>query len=518
MTKKVLAIANYRVSSDEQLLSNSLARQEMSVSGAADRLNAEIVRDWSGSVSSKAGTNVKRKDLLEMLEFCKTHKNIKYAIFDEYDRFMRSVNEGPYFEVLFEQLGVKVWYASETDAFNGNDAMAKFMRSMSAYKAEGSNEERQRKSIAGQTAALKMGRYPFSPKPGYKRGYERGIQEIHPVRGPALRDILIKIASYQITPSQGLVELNKSDFVKGHSLYKMDKFRKIVTDPFYAGIVEIDKQVKFRNEDGLHDALISKDQHNELLKIMNGKAKNQKGPRKNGNPKYPGNNITVCNACLDEKNGKFVGFDHGNGHSSTIYERYRCRTCNRCLTRQELHEGIEMQFKDNPIVEGGVEDFIEALGIVWKRRQGQAGQEASRLRNKIRFIQEGIDNQVEAATDPSNTSIKEEILIAIDKKRTDVTILEDEIERINNDTKKIEERFLRFAFNFADTMGKRFLDPSLSQENRLRCKQIMFPAGFYVNTNKKVYTPEKSLLITLAAMKKDTEVSDNSHLVRVRGL
>jgi DNA invertase Pin-like site-specific DNA recombinase len=147
MSKKILAIANCRVSSIEQLLNNSLPRQELSVYAAAEKLGAEIVHVWSGSVSSKAGTNVNRKDLEQMLDMCKKNKAIKYAIFDEYDRYMRSVNEGPYFEVLFQMQGVKVWYASESDAFNGNDAMAKFMRSMSAFKAEGSNEERQKKSI-----------------------------------------------------------------------------------------------------------------------------------------------------------------------------------------------------------------------------------------------------------------------------------------------------------------------------------------------------------------------------------
>src|SRR5690242_2607656 len=116
MSKKICAIANCRVSSDDQLKNNSLVRQKMSVETASKNLGVEIIKFWSGSVSSKAGTNIKRKDLLEMLEFCKEHKSVKYAIFDEYDRFMRSVNEGPYFEVLFEQAGVKVWYASETDA------------------------------------------------------------------------------------------------------------------------------------------------------------------------------------------------------------------------------------------------------------------------------------------------------------------------------------------------------------------------------------------------------------------
>ncbi len=41
----------------------------------------------------------------------------------------------------------------------------------------------------------------------------------------------------------------------------------------------------------------------------------------------------------------------------------------------------------------------------------------------------------------------------------------------------------------------------------------MFPAGFYVNADKKFYTPEKSLLITLLSNKKDAEAPLESHLV-----
>lgn len=86
MSRRVLAIANYRVSSDEQLLNNSLARQEESVLRAANDLGVEIIRTWSGSVSSKKGSNVNRKDLEEMLEVCKKDRRIKYVIIDELDR------------------------------------------------------------------------------------------------------------------------------------------------------------------------------------------------------------------------------------------------------------------------------------------------------------------------------------------------------------------------------------------------------------------------------------------------
>ncbi|HEU5187955.1 MAG TPA: recombinase family protein [Candidatus Saccharimonadales bacterium] len=165
MSKQPLAIATCRVSSIEQLDSNSLTRQLESVTKASEYLNAPIPKDgvWSGSVSSKSGRNYSRKDLNEMLAYCKKNPRIKYLIVDEIDRFMRSIDEMFYFEVLFrESVGVKVWYAEDPD-LNSDDPFTKLRRAMEAFKAEGSNLERQLKSIKGQKAAIEEGRWPFSP-------------------------------------------------------------------------------------------------------------------------------------------------------------------------------------------------------------------------------------------------------------------------------------------------------------------------------------------------------------------
>lgn len=514
MAKSILAIALCRVSSLEQLENNSLNRQREAVLKAAKELNVSIPDDcwWSGSVSSKRGTNVDRKDLQEMIDRCKKDKRIKYAVVDEPDRFMRSIDEAAYFEVTFRQLGVTVWYASDPE-LNKGDLASKLLKFTKYLSAEGSNEERQHKSIAGQTKALMEGRYPFAPKPGYKRGYERAIQEIHEVRGQILQSVLIKIAMKLTTPTQGLVELNKSDFVIGRSLYKMDKFRKIVTDPFYAGIVEVDKQVKVRNENGLHDPLITKEQHLELIRIMNDKKKTQVGARKNGNPKYPLSNLVSCDSCITKTNGRFVGFDHGNGRSKTlVYEKYRCRACGKYLTRNELHSKIEKQFKDNPINPEGLKDLIEALNIVWTQQEGQAEQEANRIKHKIKSLNETISNQVEAAADPTNSSIKQDILDIIVRRKEEVIDLEDQLAKLGDGVDADKERFLKFAFDFIENMGNRFLD--ISPENRLRCKQLVFPSGFYLDSNNKVYTPEISPLYRLATNKKDPSVSEKSLLVQ----
>ncbi len=519
MPKQNLAIALCRVSSLEQLESNSLSHQKDNVLKAADELGVIIPEDgiWSGHVSSKKGVNFDRKDLKEMLEYCGKHPNVKYLIVQEVDRFMRSPDEQVYFQVLFmNKVGVKIWYADKPE-LNKDDIYAGLMRYMEGFRAAGSNDERQRKSISGQTKALEDGRFPFSPKPGYKRGTEVGVQELHPVKGPILRATLVKIATHKTTPTQALIELNKSDFVIGHSLYKMDKFRKIVTDPFYAGIVEIHKQVQVRNENGLHEALISTEHHLELLRIMDSKKKTQSGPRKNGNPKYPVSNLVSCSECTDKTNGRFVGYDHGNGKNpALVYEKYRCRACKRYLTRQDLHPKIQQQFKNNPLNKYGVNDLIEALDIVWKQKEGQAEQETARLNFKIKSITETIGNQALAAIDPSNALIKQEILSNIAKRKFEVKDLEEQLSKLKYKSETDRERFLKFAFDFAENMGSRFLE--ISPENRLRCKQIVFPAGFYLDTNNKVYTPEISYLIRLAAKKKDAEASIDSHLVRVKRL
>lgn len=213
MTKQIQAITNCRVSSSEQELNGSLKRQSEAVDEAANKLGATIVERWSGSVSSKRGTNIDRPDIKEMIAYCKQNKQVKYLIVDEPDRFMRSVDEGIYFEVVFKQLGVKVWYASDP-ILNGDDLSAKLLKFSKYFSAEGSNDERIHKSVSGQETALKSGRYPFSPKPGYMKGMRTGIPEVHPVRGPALRDVLVKIAEHRVTPTQGLIELNKSDIRK----------------------------------------------------------------------------------------------------------------------------------------------------------------------------------------------------------------------------------------------------------------------------------------------------------------
>ena len=94
----------------------------------------------------------------------------------------------------------------------------------------------------------------------------------------------------------------------------------------------------------------------------------------------------------------------------------------------------------------------------------------------------------------------------------EVLDMKDELNHLEAKADADKDRFLNFAFNFVDNMGENFL--LLSPENRKKCKQIIFPSGFHMDSSKNVYTPEISPLIRLASNKKDLPETEKSLLVR----
>lgn len=126
--------------------------------------------------------------------------------------------------------------------------------------------------------------------------------------------------------------------------------------------------------------------------------------------------------------------------------------------------------------------------------------------------------QVESATDPSNATIKSEILDLIDKKRSQLKKYEAQLYKLLNSQAEDYKEFMEFALNFIENTGMHFLQEYVSREDRLRCKQLMFPNGILINQKNKIYTPEISVFYRVATKKKDAETSEISQMVRVRGL
>lgn len=516
-SQKEKAIALCRVSTDEQLKNNSMNRQQEAVTKIAERYNLEIVKTWKMSISSKDGKNLKRTDIKEMLGFCQKNKGVKYLLVDEPDRFMRSEKERCYYETLFNMLGVRILYSNES--FNGNNFVSEMQKSMMFLAAQSSNEERARKAKAGHEKAIRDGRYTFVPPLGYKRGSVCGIPEIDPVIGPLLRSQLIRIANNLATPTVALQDYNHSVELAGlnKAPLKMDKWRAICTNPFYCGIIELHKIVDASNPNGLHEKLISKEQHERILDVFNGSPKNQKGPNTAGNPLYPFNQMVthVGCPCNRSKYNTFVGVTVKNNQGKE-YEKYRCRGCYMTLTRNEMRERLKDVVSSIELTKSGYRALRDALTNVFEMEEGDITSRQTQLYSQRANAKKEAERVMNAFVDARERTIRDSLeekhkeLIARIKK------YEEEINDLGNFEALENQRFCDYAINFINNLVRNVLN--LPPKEMQLCKQLLFPDGFYVDEDRNVYTTKISPIYRLKSIKKDSDESSDSPVVRAKRL
>lgn len=510
--EKEKAIALCRVSTDEQLKNNSLNRQRESVNRIAEKYNLEIIKTWSGSASSKCGKNLDRKDLCEMLDFCKHNKLVKYVIVDEPDRFMRAMDEGFWYMVEFKKTGTRVLFSD--DKLNGEDAMAKLLCGFGLFTGEASNEERARKTKAGHEKAIRDGRYPFVPPLGYKRGKIPGIHEIDPEIAPLLKPQLIRMANGLATPTVALQDYNHSVELAGinKAPLKMDKWRKICTNPFLCGVIEMHKTVDASNPNGLHEKLITKMQHKKIVEVFNDKPKNQKGPNSAGNPLYPFNQMIThidC-PCNKSKYNTFVGVTVKNGRGKE-YKKYKCRGCNMYMSKEEMQEKISEIISSIELTRDGDKALRESLAIVFEMEEGDITDRNLQLQSQRANIKKEIKKLTDVYIDETDSMMKDRIRQRINDAENKKAAYEQEINELGEFEVLESMSFCKFALDFVGNLTKNIL--SLLPNEMQLCKQLLFPDGFFVDENKNVYTTKISPLFRLKPIKKDSLESSDSLMV-----
>jgi DNA invertase Pin-like site-specific DNA recombinase len=507
-----LAVAMCRVSTAEQRDSNSLNRQESNIRKAAEDLNVEIIKIWSGDVSSRVGKNIERKDLKEVLEFCKKNKRVKYIIIDEVDRFMRSIKEMFYWLVELEQIKVKVYFASDPSQ-NIDDAKSSFFLAMAGYKAEGSNEERIFKSVDGHTKALLQGRYTFPPKPGYTKSLKPGIHDKHPVTFKLLQESFKSIVLGIETPLNALKKLNQTPFAQHHATWKMDKFSQFACDPYYCGILEIDAQVKVRNENGLHEPMLTKEEHERLVSIFKGKYK-PRGPKMQYNPDFPMNKILQCKECGEGV--KYTGSKKSNGYAKKTvryYWKYHCRGCGKSFHRVDVHEAINNAF-DKVVYDGWQsKEFVKALKTIWDRKQKSKLDELDVLKNR------------REALETTKSRLIREMVKAEDEYKADYR---DELEKVKNEIIELGTKinsmsdldgqfikFVEFALDYTNELKEDWWE--LNHDDRARGQLLLIPGGIFIDSKQKVGTQNFTDLYTVIPKKKATSVAIKSLMVELAG-
>lgn len=517
--KKEKAVALCRVSSDEQLKNHSLARQNAAVMRMAEKLGVEIPQEyvWSGSVSSKRGKNMKRKDLNEIYAACKRDKAIKYVIVDEPDRFMRSIKEAFAWETNFDEIGVKVMYTDEQ--LNGDDLFTKMQRFIKYFQAEGSNEERIKKTVEGHKQAIAEGRYPFVPPLGYRKGSVSGIPEVDPDMGPLLKTQLVRIAKGLVTPTAALRDFNNSVKLAGlnKAFLKMDKWRTVCTNPFYCGILEIHKVIDAYNPNGLHEKLITKAMHERIVEVFNGKPKNQKGPHTSGNPLYPFSQMIThigC-PCTVSKYNKFVGVTVKNNQGKE-YNKYRCRGCYMSMSMEEMRDAIYQIVSSMKLTEHGYAVLRDSLTEVYEQEAGDLEAQEVKLYSQRKQALSAVDNLTDKLIVETSEVVKEALRRRIEDASRIVKACEKSLEELEEVHTADLARFTDYALNYVRNLVDNVM--KLSPYKMQLCKQLLFPDGFYVDENKNVYTTKVSPLYRLVCTKNDSFESKNSLMVRMKRL
>lgn len=507
------AIAICRVSTPEQKKSNSLKRQADNVKDAAKLLGVKIVKTWSGDTSSKVGKNYKRTDLIEAFLFCKNNRKVQYLVVDEVDRFMRSVPEMFYWITKFhEEVGVKVYFASNPE-LNSDDARSRLLLSLDGFKAEGSNEERQKKSISGHQKAIGEGRYTFPPKPGYMKGSEPGVHIPNPLLFDYLKKAYRMVSSHMYTPQEALKWLNSSDFTKHHAPWAMDKFRHFAIDPYYAGVLKIGKQINQKNDEGLHEPMITIEEHEQLKQVFSGSIKHR-DPKKHYNPEFPMNNLLYCADCSEQY--RFTGSKKNNGYAKKVtryYWKYHCRGCGKAYHRKDVHSTISAYLSKVQLNVEQKESLVEALSEVWESKQKDKYRQlrtSQKSLKELESVKSNIVLKLVSAEDSFFDDLEEELI----KIKVKINKVRDNIKNLYN-LKDDLVSFIKYALEYTNNLVDDWW--KLNKEERERCQQLLFPGGITFNSQKKVGTPKISPIYRLEPNKKDLSFSEKSLMVELVG-
>jgi DNA invertase Pin-like site-specific DNA recombinase len=477
----------------------NLVPQVENVEKAANILGVELVKTWSLAVSSRKGKNMNRKDLTEMRDYCKHYRSIKYLIVDEVDRFMRSIEEYYWWKMEFKRIGVQLRHANKPEV-DPEDDRSVFDELIDVYRAEQSNNERIHKTPEKMKAKLMAGYYPSNPHTGYKKSEVPGLHIPDEPNWSALRNSFKSMASGEININEGLKRAladglrtkNYGPKAVGGKIIDLYRWKNLMIDPYYCGLL------KFANWDigekeGLHQPMITREEHEILVNLVNNKGKRFTVNR--NNPEFLLSNEADCARCVlsNCKHPRLVGYWQNNGESKGYkrYRRYRCRTCNLGVRQESLHEDVTKELSRLNLNNEQREKLKEHARKSWSAYEKERIEKARIALGKVSMLKDKKSKLINSLVDNPEYApdIKEELEL--------VKIQIIEAEKIATEAQDFEkdfDEFIQYAFDIMDNLKDNWW--KLDKATMRVYKQMLFPAGIQLMPDKKVYIPKISPIYT----------------------
>jgi DNA invertase Pin-like site-specific DNA recombinase len=518
---KMTGIALHRISSAKQQDGHSIEAQELSTRQMAESMGIEIVESWSITQSSKAGKNASRKDLIQILKFLKSNKDVKYFFIDRVDRLMREMKQMVAYIVQLDELGVKLIFCDDSQRYlNSDNQMNQLLLIIEGFRAEQDNKGRTDTTTARMISRYKEGYYLSHPRPGYKASSIPGLHEPDEPRFSLLQKGSRFIIYDQYTVPQAVRWMNDNGYrtIGGNKL-DVNKFINFISKRYYCGIIEVIKDGPLsgvKNVKGNHINMFSKREHELLLGII---SKRNPRIRRQHNPEFPLGNILRHEECLDGGGyEKFTGYYHDKGKRPNGSQRnrkpvYACRDCRKRISRNKVHQSFT-EFLDSLEFIPNTSHFRKALLKVWKQQRGTVQQRANALVNQKEILEHTIIETAKTYSQESEGATKNALSLLLKDYDIQHKDLLAEIAS-TNDIELESEEFLKFAFDFVDKIKSKWWD--LMWDDQKRGEQILFNGKIYANNSANVHTPSLSTIYRLGTNKKALSDVDNAHLVELQG-
>ncbi|MFZ2512824.1 MAG: recombinase family protein [Candidatus Saccharimonadales bacterium] len=519
----IKALAISRVSTKNQAENNhSLDAQRSNVDKMALELNCQIVNRWEMAVSSRKGTNLKRKDLNEARNMCRHDKNIKYILLDRVNRLGREARYLTYYMLQLEiDYGVQLIFCDTSQQeLNGTDAKTFLKRVEKLVDAENENDERADVSSARMKARVEMGYYPFYPHQGYKKTEAAdGLHIPDEPRYSLLKEALQATASFAMTPREAVAWLRTKEYrtppiyrkgkdnikqKKGERHLDLSHFYDIMKSPYYAGILQVKNWPI--NEKGLHQRMITPEEYEVNFALATGRKVRKK---MKFNPDFR-LNLSVHQTC-GHPNAKLTGINHSNGKGWWRKE-YLCRECKKRIPQQKVHDSMQRILASVRDTKNGSKALRIALEAVWQKNQAYRIERAKTIAQDIQQLESSRSELI--MTLAANKDLADDIRAEISKNKEKIAGLEAELSRVNDVDEDFRE-FMDYALGYVENLRVKFW--TLPGESVTKCKQLLFFNEIYVAQDGRVYTPQISPIYTLLNANDGSKAVKNAHMVELAG-
>lgn len=350
------AVIYTRVSTAEQAeKKKSLEQQEEQCRDFATKRDLETVKVFREE--GESAKTAERTKLLEMLAYCKEHKDrVKYVIVWKVDRFARRAEDHLAMRAVLAKMGIQLLSATEPIE---NNNTGKLMETILAGFAEFDNGVRSERSANGMKARLLEGGWVHQAPIGYKN-----IKD--PLGRPTLatdemggrvRSFLIEFKKGIYTQKQavGLAKQYQIKSKNGRELSANGTY-KMLRNPVYAGLIEstmLEQPVK-----GLHDPLISRDDHYAIRGILDGRRRTYK-PESRAKGDWVLRGFLRCGRCNHPLTGSASTGRHGKR-----YPKYHCTKCRGggvSIDKEALHgefKALLERAKPSPLLLGLFKEIV----------------------------------------------------------------------------------------------------------------------------------------------------------------